>query len=257
LSTLACSRLNKKETLVTITSGTELPVSSQTLLVATPRAALQPGLKKSADPTSDRSLHSPPENPPGAPHHKKARHFPLYSPCLSFRLDPSSESECDDTDASPRLFQDVGKGVWSWFCQEDTLPEAWFHAAPPDDLPPPPRHSTFKNIRLHNQIQRVCFPETAMPLRAVAKPSSAGGPLDALLLAAFVFVPRAGALPLRDVVLARLAEPEVRTESKALHSPTTPRLVAPPPPVDERDAADSVDAYAISWYASTSRVGLG
>ena len=97
-------------------------------------------------------------------------------------------------------------------------------------------------ILLYNQIQGVCFPEIPIVIRAVAKPPSSGGSLDALLLAAFIFVPRYGAQPPRDVVLARLAEPEVHTESKAMPTPTTPRAVAPLPPTDQKVAADRNDA---------------
>ena len=227
-----------KRTLVTTSSGDEPPAATQTVAVAAASAALQPGLK-----------NSQPDDLQGAPRHKKARHFPLYSPCLSFRLDPSSESEWDDTDVAPNRFRDLGKGVWSWFCQEDSLPEAWLQEPPPDCTPPPLRYSTFKSFRLHNQIQRVCFPETALPLRAVAKPSFDNRPLDALLLAAFVFLPRVGTQPLREIVLARLAEPEVYSDSEALRWPTTPRMVALPPPADEKNVASSCTVHTVRSLA--------
>ena len=175
-------------------------------------------MKISADPTSDRSLLSPANSLPITPQSKRARHFPLFSPCLNFRLDPSSESENSEASSAPRLFQDFEKGIWSWFCEEDTSPEAVLQSVPSVDLfpspslngslgaspreverieanrlsyhvPPPPRHATMKGILLYNQIQRVCFPELSAAIRAVTKPSSSSFGVRCVTACCFYFYP--------------------------------------------------------------------
>ena len=103
---------------------------------ATPRAALQPGSGFSVDPTSVQSHQSQSSSQPVTPRGKRVCRYPLFSPCLNYRMDPSSEDEDSDTRSLPNTFKDLGKGIWSWFCDEEASPDAWLQSAPSVDSSP-------------------------------------------------------------------------------------------------------------------------